>query len=490
MTLTTDLQHLRSTTTKVLVPALWVHVPLIAGTAWASGKPYWLWFALAAVMVAGVAAMQGAGGRAADRATRLTVSVAYVAMVSLLLAACAGGTYQTDLHMYYFAAIAIVAAYCDWQVILAAAGATAMHHLVLNFLAPLLVFPGGGDILRVLLHAVIVVLEAGVLVWLTTQIETLSTRSASSLAEAEAARDAMQEAQREQARVAGRAEATRRETLLDVANRLEQELRGALDGVAANTAGLKHGASRMLTNAAKSDAVSQTVAGSVTTTSAEVQSISAAIEELAATALELARQIASAAATARQADDRAAETAKTMQMLSQEADRIGDVVTLITDIASRTNLLALNATIEAARAGEAGKGFTVVASEVKNLAVQTSRATDQIQGLIEALRASAADSVRTIEDIKATLGDISRASTVVAGAVEQQQAATAEISRNVAAASHGIHAISDSVREASKLATDTRGAASEIEAAIDSVDHGAAHLSSAIHDLLGKLRAA
>jgi methyl-accepting chemotaxis protein len=488
--LSSDLQSLRTTVTHILIPVLWLHVPLIALVAWWRGDSVWPWFALAASAVAVVATIQGAGGRGAALGSRLTVVIGYVAMVSLLLGSCAGSTYQTDLHMYYFAVLAIGAAYCDWQVILAAAGATALHHLILNFLAPALVFPAGGDILRVLLHAVIVIIEAGALVWIVGRLESLFIKSAASLAEAEAARDAVAAAQQEQARLAEQAQATRRATLLDVANSLEQELHGALQEMSVNAEGLKRGAAHLSANAARTDTVSQSVSGNVNTTCAEVQSVSLAIEQLSLAAQELAKQIATAAATARQADTRAVETAKTMHELSREADRIGEVVTLINDIASRTNLLALNATIEAARAGEAGKGFTVVASEVKSLAIQTSRATEQIQGLIEALRGSAADSVRAIEGIKATLAEISRSSTTVAGAVEEQQAATAEISRSVAAASHGVTAISDSVREAAKLATDTANTASRIETAIDSVDRGAGKLSSAVQAVLSKLRTA
>ena len=150
-----ELNRLRRTVDHAMLVLLWLHAPLIGLIAWANAGA-WVMLLLVAVAVAGAATT--AVITASGSASRLTVAVALIAMVSLVLAAASGTTWQTDLHMYYFAALAILAAYCDRNVIIAGATVTAVHHLALNFLAPSLVFPEGSDLKRVMLHAAIVVL--------------------------------------------------------------------------------------------------------------------------------------------------------------------------------------------------------------------------------------------------------------------------------------------------------------------------------------------
>jgi len=163
-----DLAQLRLTVNRGMMVLLWAQLPLLALTAWLADKP-----ALLPVLAGVVLAVIGtAYWRIAPGSVqcRVTIAIALVGMVSILLAICSGRALQPDIHMYYFAMLAMLAAYCDRVVILAAAGAIALHHLVLNFLAPSLVFPGGGDLARVILHAVIVAAEASTLVWMTGQV--------------------------------------------------------------------------------------------------------------------------------------------------------------------------------------------------------------------------------------------------------------------------------------------------------------------------------
>jgi len=151
--------------------------------------------------------------------------------------------------------------------------------------------------------------------------------------------------------------------------------------------------------------------------------------------------------------------------MADAAQRIGDVVRLINDIAGQTNLLALNATIEAARAGEAGKGFAVVASEVKSLATQIAKATEEISGKIAQMQAETGDSVKAIESITGTIGKISSITTAVAAAVEEQSAATQEIARNVQQTSAGTAEVSSNIVAVSEAAEATGGAASDVRSA-------------------------
>ncbi|MEM5583755.1 methyl-accepting chemotaxis protein [Roseibium sp. AS2] len=175
--------------------------------------------------------------------------------------------------------------------------------------------------------------------------------------------------------------------------------------------------------------------GAVRAAADNVMSADHSAEELAASIAEIAGQANKSTEVAQQAVRSAASTVTTMEDLSRAADRIGEVMGLIRDIASQTNLLALNATIEAARAGEAGKGFAVVAAEVKQLAEQTSRATGDIATQIEAIQGSSGQAVRAIEDVNRIIADMEGLASTVAQAVEQQDEAVQAISRNVSNAS-------------------------------------------------------
>ena len=180
-----ELQSLRSTIDRLMIAWLWLHLPAVALCAWLGGNDV---VAPCAVAVAVAAAATGAWAvKVHSQSTRLTIAIAFVAMVSLLLAASRGAALQIDLHMYYFAALAILAAYCEWQVILVASIVTVLDHVVLDYLAPAMIFPGGANFGRVLLHTMIVVAETGALVWMILRIQHLFNKSAHSLAVAQEA---------------------------------------------------------------------------------------------------------------------------------------------------------------------------------------------------------------------------------------------------------------------------------------------------------------
>jgi methyl-accepting chemotaxis protein len=179
-----------------------------------------------------------------------------------------------------------------------------------------------------------------------------------------------------------------------------------------------------------------------------------------------------------------------MASLSDAAQRVGDVVKLINDIASQTNLLALNATIEAARAGEAGKGFAVVATEVKELADQTAKATEEISGQIADMQGVTASAVEAIEDIRNTIAKIREAMTSVSSAVEEQSAATQEISRNTAQAAQGTNEVSHSISNVQNGASKTSQAVREMANATNSLDSQSKTLEEEVHRFLKQIRAA
>jgi methyl-accepting chemotaxis protein len=183
--------------------------------------------------------------------------------------------------------------------------------------------------------------------------------------------------------------------------------------------------------------------------------VAAATEELAGSIKEIGRQVTQSSEVTAKAVEEANRAKDLMRGLDDAAQKIGKVVALITDIAEQTNLLALNATIEAARAGEAGKGFAVVASEVKNLANQTAKATEEISSQIEGVQGATKSSVTAIESIFGTIGQINQISTTIAAAIEQQTAATAEISRNVEQAAVGTKEVSTNIVGVTQAAGET-----------------------------------
>ncbi len=180
----------------------------------------------------------------------------------------------------------------------------------------------------------------------------------------------------------------------------------------------------------------------------------------------------------------------TVKALSGGAEKIGAVVQLIQSIAEQTNLLALNATIEAARAGEAGRGFAVVASEVKALATQTARATEEISGQVVSMQETTTGAVAAISGIANTIGQMSEIATMISAAVEEQGAATREIARNIQSAATGSGEVAGQIGNVSKAAVATGTAATDVLTGARELDRQAGALRSAVEQFLGQVRAA
>jgi methyl-accepting chemotaxis protein len=242
--------------------------------------------------------------------------------------------------------------------------------------------------------------------------------------------------------------------------------------------------------AAEADNQARAASASSEQTSSNVRSVAGATEELGASILEISDQAAQANSVVERATVIAHNADQLVGQLSSGASRIGDVIKLIRAIAEQTNLLALNATIEAARAGEAGRGFAVVASEVKTLASQTAKATEEISGQIGAIQGSTAQAVEAIRQITSVMGDVSRFTSTIAASVEEQSASTQEIGRNVHEAATGARELAGNMATVTEAIEETNRSATHVLDASSALTAQAGTLQQAVDDFLDRVAAA
>ncbi len=249
-------------------------------------------------------------------------------------------------------------------------------------------------------------------------------------------------------------------------------------------------AQSMSATATQTNQQATTVAAAAEEASAGVQTVAAAAEELTSSIHEISRQVAQSAKITEKAVEDARRTDTTVRALADGAQKIGDVVQLITNIAAQTNLLALNATIEAARAGDAGKGFAVVASEVKSLATQTAKATEEIAAQIAQIQDATGEAVKAIKAISATIDEVNVIASNIASAVEEQGAATAEIARNVQQTAASTQEVTATITGVSRAANDTGAAAGQVLGAASNLLRQAEQLTNEVNNFVVGVRAA
>lgn len=461
-----NLVQFQNTVAFALTALAWLHVPVLSLTVWILGRdaPFSI---LAGALFAAFPAVLFFLKRPVVMIA-FASAITLVGQTSLFVYLLEGHPWQVEAHFYYFAVLAMLSGFCEWRVILLAAALIALHHLGLNFILPSAIYPGGSDIWRVVFHAAVVVVETVMLVGISIIMRGAFGTAFEAKADAELKANELRDvaAKREKDLVNSTEHARDLHRLLA---QFEREVGESVE-VLHNAAQELEGSARSLGSTAENASMQSVKVAAITEeTSVQVKTVAQAGESLAQTIAEVGGNVTQSSRLAGEAVSQALATTGAIDEMARVADEIGNVTSLISAIAAQTNLLALNATIEAARAGDAGRGFAVVAQEVKALASQTAKATQDIATRIQAMQAATGKSVSAIEQISSVITELDRFSSRISESVEEQVASAREIAGNVSSVAEGVGAVASSVGEIEAVADKANRAASQLNRSAASV---------------------
>jgi methyl-accepting chemotaxis protein len=405
--------------------------------------------------------------------TRDLSAVAIMAQVAFLVMAYSGHAFQIDMHMYFFASLAILAAWCDWRPIIIAAAITAVHHLALNFLLPWAVFPEGMSIARVLLHAIVLIAQTAALVFLTHALAKALASSSMAMEQVQAAGVKAEDLSRE-VEAKAQAERQHRERSSGVVEALSERAATIVKALEETAHGVS-GSAQLVQNATKEGKRrTSTIAENADLAAEQIGTVASASLQLDQSIAEISSRLDGSRSRSADGAQDAEAAMVTVRSLVERADAIHRVIELISDIAEQTNLLALNATIEAARAGEAGRGFAVVAAEVKSLAEQTGKATEEISDQIAGIQEASTGAAEGLSGIHTVIGELNETLSDLAAVVTQQSSATSDIATSMDGAS-----------------TNAQGVCQDLQGVVDVVDqieNEMAGMEAGSSDLLNQAR--
>jgi len=459
-------------------------------------------FALAGGALAALPVFLAATARA-DAAARIALGATFPLYAALFLALAKDSGWIIDWHMTFFAFLATLAIMADWRVIAAATVTTAIHHLALNFIAPLYVFPDGGDIMRVLFHAVIVLVEAGVLAMLCLRLEAMVTglmraRQEQAQQEAQAAADRERIANEQNEVLAAMSARLKALAAGDLAARLDDPFPGEYDSARVmlndSCAELNKLVGSVAVNADMVATGSREMREASNDLAAKTEEQSASIENVARTTAELLREFKdtseawsetrTTALEAKADVDKGSEAirgaAEPMERIEASSAQIGEMIAFIDSIAFQTNLLALNAGVEAARAGEAGKGFAVVAGEVRELAQRSGESATAIKDLIRTSKTEVTTGVERVQELVNLLGgvvtrftEIAERIDEIAGKSDRSLAGIEQINEAMALLERAMQQNAAMAEQTSAASAQLLQSAGDLKSHIANFDHGA-----------------
>ncbi len=408
----------------LLVVTLWMLLALACALGWFTGAN-WVTGSLIVGVSASVASIM-AWRDPVSPVSLLFITTALVSSVSVIVWMVPPWL-RIDMHMIYFVGLALLAGLCSLEAIWLAAALIAIHHLTLNYLLPGAVFPlsTSGNLGRVAVHGVVVVLEAGMLSWLVVSLKAAAAAAQRAL---DAARGEYDRAESESL-LRRQANARSGQAAKEERHRLADQFEAAwTDAALAGAAAELDQHARLLSAAAQAATMeSHCAASAAANVAQDIQAVVSGSEQLATMGLEVAQMASQRVVHLKGVVLRIQASDATLMAMNASVGKVSSIVQIVANIANQTKMLALNASIEAARAGNAGMGFAVVAAEVKALALQTRTATDEITREVAALHDASGTAVGAIQEINVMMSDVIQGRATVAHTIEVQNSAMREI---------------------------------------------------------------